>query len=203
MSMRTWVALCFAAWLSLSVCSCTTYTQPTAGLREMTEAQRSFEITWRASQDVLRRYNFELDRLDRRAGVITTEPLTGKHWFEFWRHDAATNFDLAEGTVQTVYRSATVTIRPVQPGGTKFKATVEVTVERSDILEPQLTSTSEAYDLFILPGGGEERGRYLLDYGRDELGRLRGGAVPLGRDGELERILAAAIADAAATGQGR
>ncbi|MCK4602216.1 MAG: hypothetical protein KAU28_07105 [Phycisphaerae bacterium] len=193
--MRVFTTLSLAV-VALSACSCRNYSTPVVR-REPTPAERNFEALWQASQEVLGEYYFTLDRLDRRAGVITTEPITGKHFFEFWRHDAAGNFDLAEGTIQTIYRIAKVTIRPVA-GGAAYQAAVEIRVERSDQLTSQVTSTSEAYDMFILPGAGRERAKYLLDYGRDELGEERGGVVPLDRDRKLERILEAKIAAAAA-----
>lgn len=55
-----------------------------------------FEATWDAAIAALGKYRFRVDRADRRAGVITTFPLVGRHWFEFWRRDATTRTDVAQ-----------------------------------------------------------------------------------------------------------
>ena len=119
--------------------------------------------------------------------------MVGKHAGEFWRKDAATARDLAEGTIQTIYRQAKVTIHPTADDGDKFHAVVEVRTYRSNRQEIQVTSTSEAIDLFRLPGDDERR-KKLLDYGR---GWASDPVSPLGRDGNLERRIAADIQAAA------
>jgi len=187
------VVFVISALLAFSLCSCGRHSKPIGPQRELTIAERNFEITWQASQDILKKYRFELDRLDRREGVIFTEPMVGKHFGEFWRHDDATMRDTVEGTIQTIYRRVVVTIRPTSPGARTWKAMVAVTADRSDKPAPQITTTSEAYNMFVLPGGGEKRGRYLLDYGKDELGKAKGGIVELGPDKKLAAEIEADI----------
>jgi hypothetical protein len=150
----------------------------------------NFNAVWDATTEVLREYRFAIDRADRRAGVITTFPLLGRHWFEFWRADAAGPDDVLEGTLQTVYRRATVTIRRPASGGETapalgdYVAAVEVRVSRSNRPAAQVTSASEAFEMFLRPermvrgvGGGEST----------EAATAR--TVDLGRDEKLEKIL--------------
>ncbi len=152
-------------------------------------ADEDFNIAWDATNEVLREYRFFIDRADRREGVITTFPMIGKHWFEFWRKDATTRQDLAEGTIQTIYRCVTVGIRRQAPQGTlraddkKYLVDVRVLTSRSDRLHPQVTSTSEAYDLFINPD--MPRIAPLTGLG----GPKSSGYVSLGRDKNLEQVL--------------
>jgi len=199
------------------------YATPVVPPREMTDAERNFEAVWQASLHVLGRYGFQIDRQDRRTGIITALPLTGKHYFELWRRDAVTAFDLAENTLQTIYRTATVTVRSKPDRPDQYEATVGILVARSDQEAFQVTNTSEAYDLFI-SAMGHGRIDFLMQYGEEEeteQGRAQtpeekaaeridelaaGKAVPpavpegivlLGRDEKLEARVAAAIAAAA------
>ncbi len=152
---------------------CANYTTPVRPPPDMTPDQRNFQAVWLASQEILRDYYFTLDRLDRRAGVITTLPMTGKQWFEWWRHDCITTLDIRESSLQKVYRTVKVSIRPVSSNAAVYSAKVEVSVYRSELPRPEINSVNEAFNLFVLPTGDERRfRRQLLDYGRDELGQL-------------------------------
>ena len=153
-------------------------------------ADEHFNAIWDAAVEVLRQYRFRVDRADRRSRVITTFPMVGRHWFEFWRADAATPRDVLEGSLHTIYRRAGVTIRRAEVGTStarvpgRYVAAVEVRVSRSDRPVAHVTSTSEAYDMFLnpnqmarLPAGGDPGGR-----GGQE-------RVMLGRDRNLEKVL--------------
>lgn len=175
-----------------------------------------FNATWEASLAALKEYRFVIDREDRRAGVITTQPMVGRHWFELWRPDAATRFARAEGTLQTIYRQATVIVRrqeetatgqdtrpaetaPTEtqtapsgdrPGG--YVAEVIVKTQRSDKPDLQITSTAEAHLMFVAP---ESLGRSpTLGEPQAQMESEPGShLVDLGRDEALERRIAARI----------
>ena len=148
-----------------------------------------FDATWDAAIAALGKYRFRVDRADRRAGVITTFPLVGRHWFEFWRRDATTRTDVAEGALHTIYRGARVTVtrREVSAGSDKWRAEydvgVVVTKSRSNRAAPHVTSTSEAYDMFRRPTEIRRIG------GPGEGSAGAGGSTPLGRDEKLERLI--------------
>lgn len=148
-----------------------------------------FDATWDAALAALGKYNFRVDRADRRAGVITTFPLLGRHWFEFWRRDAATRTDVAESALHTIYRRATVTIarREVSAGSDQWRAVydvgVVVTKSRSNRAAPHVTSTSEAYDMFRRPTEIRRLG------GPGEGSPGDSASTALGRDEKLERII--------------
>ncbi len=152
-------------------------------LSEMSAPKRNFHVNWRASLDVLDEYRFEIGRADRRAGLITTEPLLGKHWFEFWRSDAATGEDLWESTLQTIHRVAVVRIQPDPESASGFVVQAEVRTYRSNRPVQEITSTSEAYGMFTTGGRVDE------DLSRDGAEDF----VELGRDEKLSAELAEQI----------
>ena len=148
-------------------------------------ADENFLAVWDAAMEVLREYRFTVDRADKREGIITTFPLVSRHWFEFWRSDTTTARDTLEASLQTIYRRATVRIRPVAPDSPYYSASVRISVSRSDRLNPQVTCTSEAYDLFLSPEGVPRV---------ESLTGLSGpihteGEVEIGRDKNLEKII--------------
>lgn len=129
---------------------------------------------WEAAQEVLRRHRFPLDRVDRRRGMIATMPVTSQSFFEFWRHDVDTAFDLAEALLRTVRRSAVVQLDRHPESG---EATVTVTVRRETFATPERQFNSSAASLRVfgdeLPGVQGERlltreDDYWIDDGRDE-----------------------------------
>jgi len=140
-----------AAVLATGVCGCLKYTKPVVAQPEMTGAERNFEAVWLATQDVLRDYRFTIDRQDKRAGVITTEPLTGMQFFEFWRKDAVTPEALLAGSIQTLHRTVTVRIRPAAGQAEQYEPAVQVAVSKP-YAATDVRSTSDAYSMFLLPG---------------------------------------------------
>lgn len=190
--MRTQITVLIAI-AAAALMGCRFHGSPVGPPQKLTPSERNFEAVWQASRQVLRKYRFDLDRSDRRAGIISTRAMTGKVAGEFWRRDAATARDLAESTVQTIYRQAKVAIEPAGPRKQDFRAVVEVHTYRSNNQEIQISSVSDAYDLFKLPGS-DGRTRKLLDYGPEYRPRA---ITDLGRDAALEERIAADIQAAA------
>ncbi|HUT01266.1 MAG TPA: hypothetical protein VM031_02330 [Phycisphaerae bacterium] len=199
--MRTLIALCAASLSVGCLPGCKVhYTQPTTQPRALSGAEKDFQAVWQASRETLGKYHFELDREDRRAGVITTEPLTGMHFFEFWRHDAARPADFGESTIQTIYRTAKVTVGPVKPGAKTYKAQVDVLLRRSDKGTPHVSSASEAFGLFTSRHRVRRRAPLLEP---DRARRRKADYVELGHDRSLEARLTADIAARADRLRGR
>jgi hypothetical protein len=144
---------------------CVQYTTPpltTEPEKELTASEKNFQVLWLASQDVLRKYNFVIDRHDRRAGIMTTKPLTGQQFFEPWRKDAATQWDLWDGSIKTVHRSVTVHIQAKGPQAQWYEPVVEVTVSKPNAPRQQLRSAGEAYGMFILPTEEESENQHSI-----------------------------------------
>ena len=135
---------------------------------------------WEAIQETLRRHHLRLDRVDRRAGIITTRPETSQHFFEFWRHDVNTRPDFWEATLNPVRRTVSVSILGAR-GETWDSLAVVVTKERLIATDRQFNSTVAAYQYFgaRLPStAGDPRVS-------DEQDRW----IPLGRDSAMEDYL--------------
>jgi hypothetical protein len=144
--------------------------------------------------EVLRQYDFSVAMQIRRQGKIETNPMVGKSCFEFWRKDSASVEDTRESTVQKLYRTVKINIEQAPDDPEKFVALVTVEVSRSDRVGAQITGTSAAYDMFILPNSeAKPSTKLILDSGKDEAGNLIGGNTPLGRDHKLEQKIADAI----------
>ncbi|MFW6154751.1 MAG: hypothetical protein ACOC95_06000 [Planctomycetota bacterium] len=133
-----------------------------------------------AAERTLRDYFFTIDRIDRRDGIIETLPLTGMSWCEPWRRDGATQWDISESTLQTIYRRARVRI--VRSADDTYSLRVRVDVSRADRPSPQVTNVSQAYRLFQL-----ERGRRPEP--RSGEARRRRQPVPLGEDETLAMFI--------------
>lgn len=185
------------ALMPLLTPGCARHTTPVTPRPQLTPAEKNFNAVWEASLETLRENRFRIDRLDRRAGLITTLPMVGMQVAEFWRDDAVTARGKAESTLQTLYKKAIVEVARTGPEAITYDADVTVEVYRSDHPSPQLTSTSEAIDMFYLPSGFAQAPRTLLiNKGADEEGRPAPASawiVSLGRDRNLEVVLEAQI----------
>ena len=175
--------LTFAAALVVGVLAgCPKYTEPVPRARELSAAEKNFESVWEASMRVLREYRFTPALQDRRSGLIQTQPMTSKHFTEFWRKEATTAEDVLEDSLHTIYRTATVRIVPRDASNEEFDVVVQVDVSRSDRRAPLVTSASQAYELFST--SAEER--LLVRYEDQTEGPV---VVPVARDENLEKIL--------------
>ena len=105
------------------------------------------DALWEAVQDTLRWHRFRLDRVDRRAGVITTLPVASQHFFEFWRHDVDTAPDLWEATLNPLRRWVEVTFAHGEED-VWTELAVAVHKERLSSPDRQFNSTGAAYQYF-------------------------------------------------------
>ncbi len=207
--MRTTITSVILAGLLTSVGACVWHTEPLQPQKSMTPAERNFDNLWQASQYVLKKYHFTLDIQDRRTGLISTEPILGKQFFEFWRHDSSTGRDTSESTLQTIYRTAFVTISPKAMDQQSYKPTVVVTVDRSDMGRTSMVAISDIYRMqfgerVVRQGLDERKDRVrakriqeAIRTGQKERPILAEGFKPLGRDEKLEKKLHDEIVDAA------
>lgn len=102
---------------------------------------------WEAIQDTFRRYRFRLDRVDRRAGVITTMPVASQHFLEFWRHDVDTRDDLWEATLNPMRRWVELSVVR-GPDNAWERLSIVVHKERLASPDRQFNSTGAAYQYF-------------------------------------------------------
>ena len=176
---------------------CAEHSKPILPPAQMTQDEKNFDALWQSSIDTLRKYYFTLDVQDRRRGLIVTAPTVSRNWFEFWRSDAVTTYDVTENSLQTIYRKITVTIRPSSSGSSTYVVAVTVDVYRSDRLDKEAASVSSSYDMFILPGATMKDNTILGETNvSDEAGQTKkkyNGVVSLGQDKRLAGKLAEEI----------
>ena len=154
---------------------CPLHTTPVAQMPQpATEAERNFEAYWQSSLDVLREYRFRIDFQDRRRGLIVTHPMVAKQFFEFWRRDAGTSYDLLEGSLQTVYLVASVQLTRAEPDKPDYELAVNVQRVRSDEIEPRAPGAAGWRASYQRQGGtggdrpAEEQEGSMVRLGADE-----------------------------------
>lgn len=111
------------------------------------DSSQRADALWTAALDTLRAQGLRLDRVDRRAGVITTLPESSQHFFEFWRHDVDTAPDFWEATVNPLRRRVDVNIVRGE-NGRWTKLAVIVSKQRFSSPDRQFNRTGEAYQYF-------------------------------------------------------
>ena len=102
---------------------------------------------WEATQAVLRSHNFTLDRVDRRAGLITTLPETSQHFFEVWRRDVRSWRDYLEASLNPVRRWVEISLTPL-PETRGQELAVLVHKERLSSPDRQFNTSGAAYQFF-------------------------------------------------------
>jgi hypothetical protein len=127
-----------------------------------------FDALWNAAEAAVRKRLFRIARTDYRAGILTTEPMVSKQFFELWRTDAVTAGDVAESSLATVRRTIEIEIEPTEDG--RFRATPSVLVERYSAAERRITSAVFYRSLFrrqaVRASGTRETDRGIILPGR-------------------------------------
>jgi hypothetical protein len=137
------------------------------------EPSEQADQLWGAVQETLRRGRFQIDRVDRASGVVTTLPEASQHFFEFWRHDVDTRRDAWEATLNPMRRWVEVSLTRTDDGLWTQLAVV-VHKERLSSPDRQFNSSGAAYQYFgdSLPSTTglsriSEKDDRWLDCGRD------------------------------------
>ena len=112
----------------LAIGGCARHTTPLVPAAELTADEQKFQAVWDAGSEVLKSYRFDINKTNRRAGLITTSPMASRHFFEFWRRDVVTASGALENSVQPMYREVAVRIRKTGEG--KYAPVVTVTASR-------------------------------------------------------------------------
>jgi len=141
-------------------------------------SKSALDQAWDETLDVLREHNFEPDRRDHRAGLITTRASISQQWFEFWRADAQGSYQWAESALHSIRRW--VEVRFV-PKADNYEITVTVHVQRKSQPERQVTTASGALQIY------REK---LPIYTGERLGTGQGVRwIEIGTDPKLENYL--------------
>jgi len=111
-------------------------------------------------------------------GHIETEPVTGASWFEFWRKDTIGRVQVAESSLHTIRRRATVSVSPKGGGSQVF---VKVIKERASAPGTMPTSFGSTFSMHNLEDTDLTR--------RDALEETHYEWVRMGRDPLLEQYI--------------
>lgn len=107
-----------------------------------------------AAYDVLAAMHFSFEKLDIEQGVITTWPLRGAQFFEFWRSDNVGAYNTAEANIQSIRRTVEVRVKASEPRRVEAAADprvyrLECTVQTQRLALPgnPVASVSQAYHI--------------------------------------------------------
>jgi hypothetical protein len=103
------------------------------------------DVVKKAATLVLMDLRFTLDYPQMNPDRVTTEPLTGDSWFEFWRGDTIGNYQRAESSLATIRRTATVFVTPVNGGS---RVLVKVAKQRLSAPDTGPQSVGESVSLY-------------------------------------------------------
>ncbi len=102
---------------------------------------------WTSAETTLRLHRYQLDRIDRNDGIITTLPEPSQHITEPWRSDVHTWRDLMESTINPIRRWVEVQFHKAESGEW---SSIEVIVHKERLSSPdrQFNNTGAAYAFF-------------------------------------------------------
>jgi hypothetical protein len=145
-----------------------------------------FDVLWNACESVARDYFYQLDRTDYRLGLITTQPMVSKNWFELWRKDAGTSAWVWRDSVQTVRRTLSFEVKRDDSG--VYHAIPKVLVEQQTILEHRVSDVTQYRTVFS--GTAHTPTLYTTDVTGPVPPKYW---TPVARDTEMEKQVAAAV----------
>jgi hypothetical protein len=149
-----------------------------------------FERLWSACEQATWHFGFIPDRLDRRGGVMTSQPLVSKQFFEFWRNDVVTADDLSDSSLATYRRTLRFEIKKLDRPGGGYRATPSVLIERETLAERPITASVYLRQAFRSQRG--QRGQRPVGTPETDRGVFlpRQYWTPTGRDTALEKQVA-------------
>lgn len=150
----------------------------------------SFDRAVAACEHAARERFFEVDRVDARAGLVTTKPMTAAQWFEPWRRDNTTLGDVTRSSLDTYRRTVRFNIKAVDEANLKkgYVVVPQVLVERQTLAGRRLTSVTGF--------------RQFTSTDQSTLAELRDANIPaiywysVARDNNLEYQLGKAVVNA-------
>ncbi len=98
-----------------------------------------------AAEIVLRQMRFSIEKADARAGIVTTAPLTGGQFFEFWRSDNVGLDATLEANLHTLRRSVQMDFDRVDD---QVRIRCTIRVQRLSLPENEVASVSQAYRIY-------------------------------------------------------
>ena len=98
---------------------------------------QDFEKLWGSAERVSESLLFEIDRRDRRSGLMTTQPNISAQWFEPWRRELTTSDDLANSSVAAYRR---IIYWQFEQQGSGYTVTPRVLIQRQTVAERPISA---------------------------------------------------------------
>jgi hypothetical protein len=158
-----------------------------AAVKEIPTENTQTSQTMQTAKNVLGQMHFEIEKADLQNGYIRTRPLAGGQFFEFWRSDNAGFDNQLLSNMHSIRRIVELNIGKQ---GEESKIECKVHVQRLSIPQREITSSSQAYNMFT---------RSDISYQRLELNpeQQKGMAwIELDRDKKLETEILKRISSA-------
>ncbi|MEJ2705222.1 MAG: hypothetical protein P8Z79_22505 [Sedimentisphaerales bacterium] len=97
------------------------------------------------AEDVLSELHFPIDKADVESGLLTTRPLPGAQFFEFWRGDNVGAGNGLQANLHTIRRTVEV---DVTQRADKVCVSCSVKVQQLSLPEREITNSAGVYDMF-------------------------------------------------------
>jgi hypothetical protein len=120
-------------------------TQQRAGVRQVCIADANRAAAMQAGESALGEMLFVIDKADVEHGYISTQPLAGAQFFEFWRSDNVGGRNRAQANLHSIRRTAQLKISGQQE---KVCVSCEVKVQRLSLPTQEVSSSVRAYQMF-------------------------------------------------------
>ena len=111
-------------------------------------AAAEFQPLWDACAQAARDRLFAIDRQDYRDGVLTTQPMVSKQFFEVWRHDTPLVSDTWKNSLQTLRR--TIRWEIVRKDDGSYLAHPKVLIERQSFAGIRITNAADYQSTFAI-----------------------------------------------------
>ena len=138
-------SLCSTACVTLLLLAGCAETQRYEAVEQICVPDTNRAEATRTAEDILSQMHFVIDKADPDRGFISTRPLPGAQFFEFWRSDSVGPFNSAEANLHTIRRTVELNIAPQ---GQQLCIACNVNVQRLSLPEHPVSSSSRAYEMF-------------------------------------------------------
>jgi len=163
----------FAVLLLLAGCA---QTQQRAGIMQVCIADANEIAAMQAGEVTLGEMLFVIDKADVEHGYISTQPLVGAQFFEFWRSDNVGARNWAQANLHSIRRTAELNVSQQK---NKLCISCQVRMQRLSLPEREVSSTARAYMMFSKSTSRMQR----VELGPEQ--RKRAGWIDLGQDDKL------------------
>ena len=163
----------------LMVCGCGK--QQTQPVEKLCLTNLDKKTAMEKSGKALSGMNFTIEKFDVEQGYISTRPIAGAQWFEFWKSDNAGSYNASESNIQSIRRTAELNF-----SGENNNICIDCNVLTQRLYMPPRENTAEtkAYDMFTKSG----ESRQTLTLNKDQIDEMQW--IDLGNDFPLaEKIL--------------